>query len=392
VHVLPRFQDDEVTVRKRSSLHLVAASFVLFGAYWGSWSVAAADVERELGLSHATLGLLLSIAIAGAALTNAAGGALTERRGTAHVLAATLAAWGSLLVGGAFVRGVLAFGAVLVGIVTVGGSLDVVMNVAATAGLADRPGALVRFHAWFNAAAAAGAAATGILVANHMSWRWTWTAVGASAWMLAFLVSRATLPAGGSGERLPFTGALAVLRREGLVLVGVAFAVGAVVENGTELWGVLFLRTHLPSGLVVGATSAVVAYSIAAAARVLFGPIAGRHGAARGVTFGAATAAAGIVLLVVAPIAWLAGAGLVLAAGGVSMCWPLLLAHASGGRARPGAIVGGMTAMGYVGFVLGPAIIGSVAGALGLRSALLLRAGAAAYVATSARLAAARRT
>ena len=69
-------------------LGVVAATFVVFGTFWGSWAVAAADVEDSLGLSHGGFGLLLSAALAGAVASNAVGGALAERRGTAPVLAA----------------------------------------------------------------------------------------------------------------------------------------------------------------------------------------------------------------------------------------------------------------------------------------------------------------
>ena len=358
---------------------------MVFGAYWGSWVVAAANVEHELGLSHATLGFLLSASLAGAAITNVVGGALTERHGTAHILAATLAVWGALIFVAGFAHTALTFGLALVVIVTIGGLLDVVMNVAATAALADRPGSLVRFHAFFNAAAALGAAATGALIANHRSWRWTWSADGIVAVVLALITVRAALPAGGAGERLPLHGALTFLRREGLVLLAVAFAFAAMVENGTELWGVLLLRTRLASGLLVGATSAVAGYAIAATARVFIGPVAGRRGAARGVVLGTIAAAAGLVILAVSHVPWLAGAGLVLAAGGVSMCWPLLLAHASRGSERPAAVVAGVTAVGYLGFVIGPAIVGVIADKAGLNVGVLVLAGAALYVAVSVR-------
>jgi len=359
---------------------------MLFGAYWGSWAVAAANVEHEVGLSHATLGLLLSTALLGAALTQIVGGALTERHGTARLLSATIATWAVLIIAAGFAHTALEFSVLLVAIVTVGGLFDVVMNVAATAALAERPGALVRFHGFFNIAAAMGAAATGALIANHLSWRWTWTVDGVIGLVIAAIVVRAPIPAAGAGERVPLTGALTFLRREGLVLIAIAFAFAAMVENGTELWGVLLLRTRLQSGLVVGATSAVAGYAIAATARVLVGPSAGRRGAARGVFLGTIAAATGLVLLALSHTAWIAGGGLVLAAGGVSMCWPLLLAHASGGSDRPAAVVGGVTAVGYLGFVIGPAIIGLIADKAGLNVGVLVLAGAALYVAVSVRI------
>jgi MFS family permease len=373
-------------VSERRTLAPVAASFVLFGAYWGSWVVAAANVERELHLTHATLGLLLSTALLGAALTQIVGGALTERHGTSRLLGATLATWGAVIFLAAFARTKVTFAIVLLAIVTIGGLLDVVMNVAATAALAERPGSLVRFHALFNGAAGIGAAVTGTLIAGHRSWRWSWAVDGCIAIVVAAFAARAVLPAAGAGERLPLHAALTFLRREGLVLIAVAFAFAAMVENGTELWGVLLLRTRLTSGLLVGATSAVAGYAIAAGARVFIGPVAGRRGAATGVVLGTIAAAAGLAALGLSHVPWVAGAGLVLAAGGVSMCWPLLLAHASGASKRPAAVVAGVTAIGYLGFVIGPAIIGAIADRAGLDVGVLVLAGAALFVAASVRL------
>jgi MFS family permease len=364
----------------------ITAAFVLFGVFWGSWAVSAADVERGLGLSHARFGLVLSAGLAGAAVANGIGGALAERLGTSRVLSGSLALWGGLLLVGAAVTELAvpwSFAVALVASIAIGGVVDVVMNVAAIAALADRPGALVRFHARFNLGAAIGALAVGVALGATVSWRWAWVVIGTLALVLAVVCGRADLPAGEGGEHVPLLDTIPLLRRERLVLVALAFAVGAMVEGGIELWGVLFLRTFLESGLPVAVGSAVAGYLVAAGARVVFGPAAGRRGAARGVTLGAGVAVAGILLLGLAPTDWLSGAGLVLAAGGISMCWPLLLAHASEGRDRPAAVVGSVSSAGYLGFVAGPVIVGWVGGSFGLRVGLLFLAIAAAFVAVA---------
>ncbi len=368
----------------------MAATFVVFGTFWGAWAVAAADVEDSLGLSHGGFGLLLSVALAGAVASNAAGGALAERHGTAPVLAAALAAWAALLLLAAVCLPDIPFALLLVLAIGLGGVVDVVMNVAATAGLAGSPGALVRFHATFNVGAAVGAAVTGLLLAADVSWRWAWLAIGLAALGIAARLRTADLPAGDAGEHIPITGALTVLRREGLLLVAAAFAVGSLVEGGVELWGVLFLRTTLPSGLAVSAISAVTAYAVAATTRSVLGPVAGRRGPTVGVAAGAGTAVAGILLLALASTGPLAGLGLVMAAGGISLCWPLLLSLASADRPRPGAVVGAVTAVGYTGFVVGPTVVGALAAGLGLQAGLVLLAAFAAFVAVAPVVSAAR--
>ncbi len=366
-----------------SPLLPVAASFALFGLFWGGFAVAVADLQVDLGRSHGGLGTLLSLALAGAAVANAVGGALTERWGTSTVLSRALGTWAVLLVVAALSGHPLALAVALVVVVTLGGLVDTAMNVAATARLARRPGALVRFHALFNTGAAAGAGGMGLAVAAGASWRWWWVGVAVAAVPVAVWAARTALPATGAGGRVPLHGAVTLLRRRGLLLVALAFAAGSMVEGGIDLWGVLFLRTHFAEGLALGATSAAFAYTVAALTRVVLGPVASRRGAGRGVAAGATAAAAGFVLLAVSPGPVTAGAGLVLAAGGISLCWPLLLAHASQGASRPAAVVGGMLSIGYLGFVVGPVLIGWVSAAGGLVAGLVLLAGASAFVATS---------
>lgn len=63
------------------------------------------------------------------------------------------------------------------------------------------------------------------------------------------------------------------------------------------------------------------------------------------------------------------------------MCWPLLLAQAGAGRTRAGAVVGAVSAVGYLGLVMGPVVVGWVAEAVGLRAALGVLAAAALTVA-----------
>jgi hypothetical protein len=360
----------------------LAAVFVGFGMFWGAWAVAAADVERALGLSHGGFGLLLSVALAAAAVANAAAGSLSERWGTSSALSAALAAWAALLVVGALMHGAW-LAVLLIAVVATGGAVDVVMNVAATAALSDRPGHLVRFHGLFNTGAAMGALGTGWLLHAGATWRWSWLAEAVVAVVLAGRVRGAALPASEQGQAVGWSTGLRVVWREGLAVLAAAFAIGAMVEGGIETWGVLSLRERVGSGIVVGAGAAVVAYLVAALTRGALGPAIGARGAAAGVTVGATLAAGGLVLLAVVGQPVVAAAGLVVAAGGISMCWPLLLAHASGGLARPGPIVGAVSAVGYLGFVVGPSLVGAVAANAGLKAGLLVLAVAAAAVAVA---------
>ncbi len=355
--------------------------FVVFGLFWGGWAVAAIDIEHSLGLSTGGYGLLLSISLAGSAAANAVGGGLCQRFGTARVLGIALATWSVFLLAGAAARAPATLGAAIVFIVINAGMVDVTINVSSMTALADQPGRLVAFHGWFNSGAAVGAAACGGLLAAHVSWRWMWAILAVVVAVLAVVCSRSPLPGAERGDAVAWHGALRLLRDERLFALAGIFALSAMIEGGIDLWGVLFLRSQLDSGLLLGAGGAVLGYSVAALARTTLGPRVGRRGPPRGVAIGAGTAAVGVALLTTAPNAALGALGLVLAAGGISMCWPLLVAAAGRGRPQPAAAVGAVTAGGYLGLVAGPAVVGWTADAVGLRGALGLLGAAAVIVA-----------
>ncbi len=354
-------------------------AFVALGAWVGTWAVVTADVEADLGLGHGGFGLVLAVALAGSGGANAVAGSLAERWGSRRLLQVGLVAFAAMVVLVAAGTTPVLLGVAVVAAITFGGAVDVAMNVSAAAALAERPGGLVRFHGLFNVGAVLGAGAAGIALRLGWSWR-TALALPVAVLVVTWAwVGTVELPAGEPGEHHGLLHALRVLRRRHLIGLAVVFACGAMVEGGIDSWGVLVLRDQLGVGALVGAGGYLAGQAIAAATRISVGPRAGALGAARGVAVGGATAAAGLLLLALAPTT-LAVVGLAVAAIGISVSWPLLIAAASEGEARPGPVVGGVSAVGYTGFVLGPPLVGWLAHGLGLRHALLLLVVAAGIV------------
>ena len=187
-------------------------------------------------------GLLLAVALIGASAANVIGGPLTERWGTERALSRSLVVWGALLIVAGALRSTPSFAVALIVMVSAGGALDVVMNIVSAAAFAARPGRLVRFHGLFNAGAAVGALATGLMLHAGVSWRWLGPVVGVAAITLGMATRRATLPAGDAGDHHSMIDSLRAIRREHLVVLSIAFAVSAMIEGGVSTWGVLHLR------------------------------------------------------------------------------------------------------------------------------------------------------
>jgi MFS family permease len=361
----------------------VRLGFGLFGVFWGTWAVAALDIQQFLELSDAQLGLLVAATVVGTSAANVVGGALAERHGLARALVVGLVIWGPLVLAVAVIGQPQAWMAGFLVVVAAGGLLDVVMNIASTEMLVGRPGQLLRAHASYNLGTVIGAGITGSVLAAGWSWRWAFVVAGFGGLLLAAAVHRrpGDLPIrpSPSGEHVTLRDAVFELRRSRLVRLGVVFALGAMVEGGIGTFGVLYLRDRLDVAVLAGAGAYVVGQSFATVTRISLGAdAAARHlrgtSAAR---LGLGAAAVGLVLEVATDLPGIAAIGLAVASIGAATYWPLLSALASASSDRPGLAVGGASAAGYLGFLAGPPLVGAVAEGAGLRVGVLVLALAA---------------
>ncbi len=367
----------------------VALAFVGLGMFWGTWAVSVADVQRTFHLSDLQLGLLLSVAIGAAALTGAVLSHGAERWGTGPFLAWSLVAWAVLLVGSGFAPNWATFAVFFCAAEVAAGCVDTAMNAAASRRLIGRPGALVRFHALFNSGALCGAAGAGVIIGLGLSWRVVWPTLAIGALLLAWDVRRSQRPlVATQGENpdaaVPDTvGPLRRLRLDGLLVFLAVFALAEIVEGGVDTWGVLYLRTHLAAGVLLGAGAYCVGQSVAATTRGAGGPLLGRLRPRYALVVGGVLAGGGVLLESASPRVGLAAVGLACGAAGASLFWPLVMSQTARQASRPTAAVGAFTAAGYVGWVAGAPIVGWVSDRDPARGLQLLAAMAAVVVVAS---------
>jgi len=342
----------------------VVAAFFTFGLFWGSWAVMLFDIQRAFSLNDAQLGVLLAVAIAVAGASSAVMAHLADRVGARRLLWIALFAWAVLLCVLALTRQRWAFATVLVLVEIAGGSIDTAMNAEASHRLVTKPSSLVRLHALFNTGALTGAATAALVIHAGVSWRWVWPAIAlvalvVGAWALATDSGTALAPAHGDVPAPQVRShPLRRLRRDGLLVLLVVFALAEVTEGGVDTWGVLFLRNHLATGVLLGAGAYVVGQLVAATTRGAGGTLLGRMSTRRALIVGGCVAGGGILLESVSPLAGMAAVGLALGAGGASLFWPLVMRSVSQVASQVVSAVGTFTAAGYVGWVAGAPIVG----------------------------------
>ncbi len=243
-----------------------------------------------------------------------------------------------------------------------GGSIDTAMNAEASHRLVANPSALVRLHCALQRRRADGAAVAGLVIHAGVSWRWVWPAIAVVAaavgvWALVTDSGTALVSAHAHADGRPVEPATAHpvrrLRRDGLLILLAVFALAEITEGGVDTWGVLYLRNHLATGVLLGAGAYVVGQLVAVTTRGAGGSVLGRLSTRHALIIGGCVAGGGIVLESVSPVAGVAALGLALGAGGASLFWPLVMSTVSRQASQVVSAVGTFTAAGYVGWVAG---------------------------------------
>jgi MFS family permease len=262
----------------------------------------------------------------------------------------------------------LAVALVAVGIAS--GALDVAANAAVTTIEAETGRRLMQgAHALFSAGVVVGSVGAG-LARN----------AGASPLevliVTAVLVALTALPNRAGPRRAAERRPLRLVFTPLLVVLGVLCAVAFVVESGIESWSALYLEEELgaspaTSGLGPGAFAAAMAIG-----RLAGQGLGARVGDRALVAGGALVAAFGVLVAWGADSAPLALAGFALGGAGISMAAPVFFG-APGYLSKPGdrgGAVATVTTLSYLGFLVGPALMGAVGALLGLRAIWLVLA------------------
>ncbi len=341
------------------------------------------NIQRAFHLSDSQLGLLLALAVALAGIAGAVAGHLADRVGARRLLWISLFTWAVLLVLMSVTHDRWAFVGALVLVEMAGGCIDTGMNAEVTHRLDGQPGALVRFHSLFNGGALTGAAAAGIIIHAGISWRWVWPGVALVALTVGVwtLITDSGQALGGRALGGASSHPVRRIRADGLLTLLAVFALAEVTEGGVDTWGVLYLRNHLATGVLLGAGAYVVGQSVAATTRGAGGPVIGRLSARGALIAGGCIAGGGILLESASPLSVVAAIGLALGAGGASLFWPLVMSTVSQQASQVVSAVGAFTAAGYIGWVAGAPLVGWISQTYGPEHGLQLLAVAALAVA-----------
>jgi MFS family permease len=343
------------------------------------WGASLPRVQLSAGVTDGQLGSALLWVGIGALISIRWAGGLTDRF-ERWVLPATLAALGATGAAPAFVDGVVALSVALLLLGVASGAADAAINAAAVRAESGGRSIVSLSHGMFSLAVVASSLAVAALVPGDTGQPWSLVVVGAVLVAAATLSLRLQLPSPAAAELPAATPPPVTARPDApragpsrpLLLLGALTAFAYLVENAWQSWGAIQLHATVGASLATAAL-APAAFALAAAAGRFGGHLlAARAKPATLFGTGAALAAAGSVVAALAQTTAAVLAGIAFAGLGTSICAPTLIAIAGLRRyGRQGAATSTVITVGYLGFAVGPAAIGLVAGATTLPTALL---------------------
>jgi len=363
--------------------HSTRVAFFIAGFGMAAWAPLVPFAKERLEIHEGALGTLLLCLGAGSIIAMPLAGILTSRLGCRRVLILSVLVVCATLPMLAQVSSVFWLGLVLFFYGAGIGSLDCAMNIQAI--ILERASGrtmMSGFHGLFSLGGVVGAGGVSGLLSLGMSpWNATLIVAAVIALLLALSASH-FLPYGGR------SGGPAFALAKGVVLfIGVLCFILFLTEGAMLDWSAVFLAD------VRGMSPAHAGLGYAAfAATMTVGRLTGdryvrRVGPKVVVIGGALLAAAGLALATLIaswPVALL---GYALVGVGCSNIVPVMFSLAGKQNEMPESIaVPAITTMGYAGVLLGPAIIGFVAHATNLATALLILSVMLLGVAASARM------
>ncbi len=349
----------------------VLFGFAALGVYWGAWGAALPAVQLRSDATDAELGLALLLVGVGALVSMRATGVLMDRFGPML----TPLTVGSLAVSGVLpglATSPLQLSLALAVVGAASGAVDVAINAdAVREEIASERPLLNLAHASFSAAVVVASLATGAL-------RWAGAGAPAVFLLAALPIGLAAVvgrPDGRAGWAPPPPHERPRLfqRVPGWVLVlGCLGALAFWIESAWQNWGAVFLERTLDATAALSSLGPAFFAASMAAGRLAGNRLLRRWSERRLLVAGSLIAGAGTAVAAAAPTSAIALAGIVLAGAGCSVLAPTILGLAGGAAARSerATVIGSTTTLMYLGFLLGPAVVGVLADVADLRISL----------------------
>ena len=357
-------------ITSQPGISRIAVSTVFFinGAMIASWVSRIPAVSESLGLNKAQLGIgLLGMAV-GALIAFPVAGWAIARFGSKITVTTTLLGMSAALLLPGLASSLPALFLALAVFGGLNGSTDVAMNAQAVEVEKQYQKPIMSsFHAMWSLGGLVGSGLGALLAGAGFSPLAHFALAGTVGAITAALTSGRLL----NVPPTHTTGRVFAAPPRALVAIGLLTMCAAIAEGGMADWGAVYLKTSLLTSESFAAIG-YAAFSLAMLAGRLVGDaLKARLGAVLLGRSGGLIAAVGMAFALSVGQPWASLVGFACVGWGVSSLFPMAFSAAGNARGvNQGVALAAVATMGYSGFLAGPPLIGFLAQATSLRTAL----------------------
>ena len=340
------------------------ALFFVGGFGCASWAPMVPMLKARLALTEDVLGMLLLCVGIGSLLTMPLSGAAAGKWGCRRVLVTTGIFYGMVLVLLSMVQSVYMLVPLVLLLGALMGTVDVVVNVLAVI-VEKKSGKRLMsgMHAFWSIGGFAGAGIFSVWLSaglNHFQ-------AALIAWgiiLVLLAVFRPHLMTIGGEKR---EGAILAIPRGIVVFIGMVAFVSFLIEGAVMDWGGVFLTSVKHFDMNMAGIGFTVFSAAMLIMRLTGDWVVNRLGGGVVTIGGAVLAGAGFVLLIAAPVAWLLYVGFFIIGIGSANIVPVFYSLMGKQKVMPvNQAVSAVSTLGYLGILMGPAVIGFVANSTSL--------------------------
>jgi MFS family permease len=347
----------------------VGAMFFMAGLSFSSWASRIATVQQTMGLSDAALGAVLFSLPVGLMCSLPFSGWIITKIGSRRLLISALLIYAIALVTLGLAQNTFQLIVCLICFGFSSNAVNIAVNTqaVATEEIYKRP-ILASFHGLWSLAGFTGGGIGSLMIAHNI------------APVYHFLLMLVVIAAGVAiaarylkDDKVASAGPVFVMPDKSLIKLGVIAFCSMICEGAMFDWSVIYFKKIVlaPTAMVgIGFTAFMFTMAIG---RFVADAFAHKFGLKRTLQVSGLLTATGLAIAVVFPYIYTAIIGFLLVGAGVSSVVPMVYSAAGKSKTMlPGVALAAVSTIGFLGFFVGPPVIGFIAGIATLRASFVL--------------------
>lgn len=350
----------------------VGALFFLQGIAFASWASRIPSIQQSLGLSESALGFVLLAIPAGLLFSIPFSGWFVARFGSRRVLVTALFFYSLILIllGMAATKWQLMFCLFLFGFFGNMSNISVNTQAVSVEAIYQRP-VMASFHGMWSLAGFAAAAIGSVMIGNNVLPHQHFMLITAIVLMSIIFCFRYTLKEDFNKQQAGRK--VFVMPDKSLINLGIIAFCSMICEGAMFDWsGVYFKKVVMAEKAWIGAGYTAF-MSTMATGRFIADWFTSRFGIKRTLQLSGALTASGLLVAVLFPQLLTAIIGFFLVGFGTSSVVPLVYSAAGKSKLMSASIaIAAVSTIGFFGFLIGPPLIGMIAGLSSLRTSFVV--------------------